>query len=122
MPALTSAVAGGILDRRLPDLHLHRQSCWAPPSCISSLTDNFGDSNLVWGYFQECSQIVDQICPEELFLSHGWEVEGQEQNRRCAYLDRLWATKKYVHHFVVLVKKVGAMTGVETRNILTWGA
>lgn len=120
LPLTVSAVSG-LLDWRFLELHLHRQVCGSlPPSCASTLTDDLGDTDHIWGNFEVRSEVADQVISKELFLGHGGQIEGDEENWGCSNLHRCGAPQHNLQHFVVLVEIVSAHSGIQLGNILIW--
>lgn len=111
-----------MLNWRFLDLHLHRQAVRGPlPSPRASIPpDDFGDSDHVGGNFEERSEVLDQAVSEELFLSQGGQLEGEEENRGGPDLHRLGSSQHNLQHLVVLVEVVGAHGGVQCWDVLTW--
>ena len=69
---LTVGAVGGLLDWRFLDLNLHLQARGSLPAASTSiLPDDLGDSNHIWGNFEERSEVLHQVVSEELVLRHG---------------------------------------------------
>ena len=117
---LTVGGVGGLLDRRFLDLHLHLQARGSLPApCASVLPDDAGDSDHIRRNFEERGEVLDQVVSEELFLRHGGQLEGDEENRGSSDLHWLGASQYDLQHFVVLVEVVGAHGGVQLWDVLT---
>lgn len=111
---------GGLLDRRFLDLDLHLQargSLPAPRAAI--LPDDTGDSNHVRGDFEERSEVLHQVVSEELVLSHGGQLEGEDENRGGSDLHWIGASHQDLQHLEVLVEVVGSQSGIQFGDVLT---
>lgn len=118
---LTVGAVGGLLDWRFLDLHLHLQACGSLPAPRASvLPDDLGDADHIWGNFEERSEVLDQVVSEELVLGHGGQLEGDEENWGGSDLCRCGASQHHLQHLVVLVEVVGAHSGVQLGDVLTW--
>lgn len=120
LPQRTVGGVGGLLDWRLLDLDLHLQargSLPAPRAAI--LADDTGDSNHVRGDFEERSEVLHQVVSEELVLSHGGQLEGEEENRGGSDLHRIGASHQDLQHLEVLVEVVGSQSGIQFGDVLT---
>lgn len=119
LPRTVGAV-GGLLDWRFLDLDLHLQtrgSLPAPRSAI--LPDDIGDSNHIRGDFEERGEVLHQAVSEELVLSHGGQLEGEEENWGGSDFHRIRASHQDLQHLVVLVEVVGSQSGIQLGDVLT---
>lgn len=97
------------MDQGFLDLHLHLQARGSPPPPRASvLPDDVGDSDHVWGNFEERSEVLNQAVTEELGLGHGGQLEGDDQHRGGSDLHRLGASHHDPQHLILVVKVVGA--------------
>lgn len=118
---LTAGAVAGLLDWRFLDLHLHRQARGSlPASCSSILPDYLGDSNHVGGNFEESSEVLDQVISKEVLLSHGRQLEGEEENRGSPDLHRFGASHQDLQHLVVWVEVIASQIGTEFGEVLIW--
>jgi len=118
---LTIGAVGGLLHRRFLDLYLHGHACGSfPAPCPSILPDDLGDADHVGRNFEENGEVLDQVIAKKLILRHGRHVEGQDENRGSSDLHWCGPSQKDLQHLVVLVKVVGAQSGVHLRNVLIW--
>lgn len=102
-----------MLDRRLFDLHLHRQARGSLPATRASvLPDDLGDADHVGRNFEEHGEVLDQAVAIELLLGHCGEPEGDDENRGSTDLHWLRASQHDLQHLIVLVKVVGAHSGI----------
>lgn len=109
-----------MLDWRFLDLHLHLQASGPlPASGASTLPDDLGDSDHIWGNFEENGEVLDKVISEELVLSHGGQLEGEEENRGGPDLHWFGASQHDLQHLVVLVEVIGALSGIHFGDVLT---
>lgn len=118
LPRTVGAV-GGLLDGRFLDLDLHLQASGSLPTARAAvLPDDVGDSDHVCRNFEECGEVLHQVVSEELVLSHGGQLEGEEEHWGGSDLHRIGASHQHLQHLVVLVEVVGSQSGIQLGDVL----